>query len=207
MSPDRRPDRSAGSDPNDPVERERRWTAESGAHDLQVNAWRFLPSTGHRRSATSVPASFTYWTIVPAGPVIRGLAVAVVVIWWVVVAISRSPGEAWSAVLEPAIVAVAVTIASTQRLSVGRHGLSFDFGAISRVSVTGFVPLFAVTDAAAGTRPADWPRGRRRGCWLPGRRAVHVRYVDARGGVRVTTTWVRRPGEFVAAVTGRPEPA
>jgi len=189
---------------DDAAARAARWSAERDRHDSEVQGWRFLPSLGRRRMVTKVTAPLRFWTVVPAGPLVRGVAVLVIVVWWAVMAVTTSVEEAWRDILTPAVIALIIVLAATQRLSVSQHGMSFDLGAINRVSLTGFVPLFGVVDAVAGPRPADWPRGRRRGCWIPGWTQVHVYYRDETNTERVTSTWVLYPDPLVEALTGRP---
>lgn len=185
----------------DPVENRRRWAAAREAHLRQINAVRFLAPSRPKRSATTVPAPLRYAEHLPAGRVVRVLLLVAVPGYFALqvpegATIGRAIGLS-------VLLGVVIFAVSTYRLSVGHHGISFDVAGLRQASSFGFVPLYAVREARAGSRPKDWPRAPVRGAWWPGRSRVNVLHVDEDGAPRAFHVWVRDPDAFGSALLGR----
>jgi hypothetical protein len=182
----------------DATERAVRWERARLRHESLLQRAGMLPWRAARR--------LRYSCLTPAGPLVRlaaGVAVAAYLAW------TLARGDfGTAAVLRALAVAVLFLLLSTNRASVTDAGLSFDVAGLRRVSIFGFVPLYAVKDVVAGRRPAGWPRGASHGAPLPGWLGrVHVRYEDAKGTDRVRSAWVRDPARYAETVLGgRPQP-
>ncbi|MBA2414997.1 MAG: hypothetical protein H0V64_03730 [Geodermatophilaceae bacterium] len=182
---------------------ERRWKKERQRHEDQVQPWRFFAGRGQRRTATITPARLRYWSYAPPRPWIFALAVVVVAgFLGYQTFIDETPATASDVVRFLVITALVLLLAIT-RITVSNFGLSFDIAGLRRVSCFGFIALSAVLDVTAGTRPADWPRGRSASSWFPGSHAVHVLYL-LDGDRAVRSLWVRQPDRFGEALLGRP---
>ncbi len=190
-----------GSSGADPSGARRRWFGESDAHLRQINSYSFVVPSRLKRSATKLPAPLRYAQHVPASRLVR-LLLLVAAPAYAALQISQGSGAS-RAIGFALLLATVIFAASTFRLTVGSHGISFDIAGIRQVSSFGFVPLYAVRDARGGTAPADWPKARLKGGWWPGRRRVSVLHVDEAGAPRAFQVWVSDPEAFSVAVSGR----
>lgn len=102
------------------------------------------------------------------------------------------------------LLAAVIFLVSTYRLTVSNHGISFDIAGLRQVSSFGFLPLYAVRDAALGPTPEDWPKAGLKGGWWPGRQRVTVLHGDATGAPKAFYVWIDDPDGFGLAVLGRP---
>ena len=181
-----------------------RTARERQRHLVQVEAYRFSPARGTRRSATVRPAPLRYWQYDPARPWPVVTVLAVVAAWlgtaaWLGGA-STVAGEAPVAV--PA--GLAVLVLSTTRLTVSDAGISSDAPGLLGASSRHVLGLGQVVEVRRGTPPADWPEAARRGGWWPGRTPVAVRHLSDDGTTeQAFTTRVRDPEAFAEAL-GRP---
>jgi hypothetical protein len=177
------------------AERAVRWERSRLRHQDALRAAGFLPWGVRRRDRTRL----RYACFTPAGPLVRSalLLLAAGYAGWV--ALGHGTG---ANVLRVTGFLLLVLVLSTNRASVTDDGLSYDVTGLRQVASFGFVPLWAVQDVAAGSRPDGWPRGPGHGGPWPGRRRVHVRYTDQYGADRVRSGWVRRPQQYVDAVRG-----
>lgn len=182
---------------------ERRWKRERERHEEQVQPWRFFAGRGQRKSATITPARLRYWSYAPPRPWVLLLAVVVVAGFFGYQAIVDDTVASTRDVLRFLAVTALVVVVSVTRITVSNTGLSFDIAGPRRVSCFGFIPLSAILDVTAGTRPADWPRGRSASSWFPGSRAVHVLYL-LDGNRASRSVWVRDPDSLGTALLGRP---
>ncbi len=177
---------------------------ERRRHLVQVEAYRFSPARGTRRSATVTPAPLRYWQYDPARPWLVATVLAVVAAWLGTAAWIGGPstvaGEAPVAVLA----GLAVLALSTTRLTVSDAGVSSDTAALLGASSRHVLGTSQVLVVRRGTAPADWPGAARRGGWWPGRATVAVRYLSDDGATeQAFTTRVRNPEAFAAGL-GRP---
>lgn len=182
---------------------ERRWAPERDKHERQVQPWRFFAGRGTRSSATVTPAPLRFWSYAPPRTwVIVAATVAIAAFLGYQWQFRDGPMSATDLIRFLAIVALLLLVSVT-RITVSQHGVSFDIAGIRRVSCYGFLAIGAIIDAAAGPRPADWPKGRPASSWFPGARHVHLLYnVDGKRAVK--SCWVRDPERFGVAVLGRP---
>ncbi len=158
--------------------------------------------TRTKRSATKMPAALRYAQHLPAGRLVWGL-LAVAAPAYAVLQISQ--GEATGRAIGFALLlTLVILLVSTYRVTVGNHGISFDIAGLRQVSSFGFVPLYAIREAAVGRLPADWPKARRKGGWWPGRRRVNVLHLDEHGTGEAFHVWVGDPDAFGTALLGRP---
>jgi hypothetical protein len=181
-----------------------RTARERQQHLVQVEAYRFSPARGTRRSATVTPAPLRYWQYDPARPWLVATVLAVVAAWLGTAAWVGGP----SAVAGEAPVAVpaglAVLVLSTTRLTVSDAGVSSDLAGLLGASSRHVLAVSQVLEVRRGTPPADWPEAARRGGWWPGRTPVAVRHLSDDGTTeQVFTTRVRNPEAFAEAL-GRP---
>ena len=182
---------------------ERRWAQERDKHERQVQPWRFFAGRGARSSATVTPTPLRYWSFAPPRAwVLIAAALAIAAFLFYQWQFRDGPASYGDLIRFLAIVALLLLVSVT-RITVSQHGVSFDIAGIRRVSCYGFLALSAIIEVAAGTRPADWPKGRSASSWFPGARHVHLLYtVD--GERTVKSCWVRDPDRFGGAVLGRP---
>ena len=174
------------------VDRERR------LHVEQVSRHRFVAGWGPKRSATVVPAPLRYWQYRFPGPAATALAAVVVGVW---LALFGWRGG-WPAVRTELPVALAAGllwyVASTRRVTVSDHGISFDTAG-GRTDTSTVIPTVWVHAVRTGRAPDDWPPAERRGGWWPGRTRVAVRHLTDEGE-GAFTLWARDPDAFATAV-------
>lgn len=186
----------------DPGGGRRRWSAQRDAHLRQVHAFSYLMPSRTKRSVTQTQAALRYAEHLPAGRTVRLLLLVAAPAY---LALQLSQGtETTRAILFALALAALVFAASTFRLAVGNHGISFDIAGLRQVSSFGFVPLYAVREAQLGRPAADWPKAPLKGGWWPGRRRVSVLHVDEAGAPQAFQVWVSDPEAFGTAVLGRP---
>jgi len=182
---------------------EPRWKQERQRHEDQVQPWRFFAARGQRRSATITPARLRYWSYAPARARVLAIAALAVAAFFAYQAFAKDGPVSQRDVVRFLAITALVLVLATTRITVSNTGLSVDIAGPRRVSCFGFIPLSAVLDVAAGTRPPDWPRGRSASSWFPGGRAVHLLYL-LDGNRAVRSLWVRNPDRLGAALLGRP---
>lgn len=193
------PDRRSAQNP---AEWRRRWSSDRDAHLRQVNAFSFWIPTRRKRAATKMPAALRYAQHLPASRTVRVL-LALAAPGYAALQLSQG-ATVGRAIALAVLLAAVIFAASTYRMTVGDHGISFDIAGLRQASSFGFVPLFAVRDTRIGPLPQDWPRARLKGGWWPGRRRVNVLHIDDSGAGQAFCVWVSDPEAFGTAVLGRP---
>lgn len=186
----------------DPGGGSRRWSTQRDAHLRQIQAFSFLVPSRLKRSTTQMPAALRYAEHLPASRTVR-LLLAVAAPAYGALQLSQGT-QTRTAILFATVLTAVIFAASTFRLAVGNHGISFDIAGLRHVSSFGFVPLYAVRQAELGGPPADWPKAPLKGGWWPGRRRVSVLHVDETGAPQAFGVWVSDPEAFGTAVLGRP---
>ncbi len=151
---------------------------------------------------TKVPAPLRFAEHLPASRTVRILLALAAPAYAALRTVQGS--DLTTAILTTAVLVALVFVASTLRLTVGNHGISFDVSGFRRASSFGFVPLFAVRQAELGAAPQDWPRAVLKGGWWPGRQRVSVLYLDENAAPRAFRVWVSDPRAFGVAVQGAP---
>ena len=149
-----------------------------------------------------MPAALRYAEHLPASRIVRVLLVLGVPAY-IALQLSQDVSVGRAVVLA-GLLAVIIFAVSTFRLTVGNAGISFDIPGLRQVSSFGFVPLYAIRDARAGTPPDDWPKARLKGGWWPGRHRVSVLHVDDAEKAQAFYVWVSDPDAFGTALLGRP---
>lgn len=191
-----------GSGSVDPGGGRRRWSTQRDAHLRQIHAFSFLVPSRLKRSATKMPAPLRYTQHLPASRTVRLLLVVAAPAY---LGLQLSQGtEPGTAIGFATLLAVLIFTASTFRMSVGNHGISFDISGLRQVASFGFVPLYAVRDAQLGRPSPDWPKAPVKGGWWPRRRRVSVLHIDESGEPQAFQVWVTDPEAFATAILGRP---
>ncbi|MBA3798231.1 MAG: hypothetical protein M3446_00790 [Actinomycetota bacterium] len=197
----RRPNPGKPSAPP-PSDRRQRWSAERDAHLRQANAFSVWFPSRTRRSTTKLPAALRYAQHLPASRTVRGLLLLGAPGY---AALQLSQGAAVGrAIGFAALLAVVILAASTYRLTVTNHGISFDIAGLRQASSFAFVPLYAVRDVRVGRHPEEWPKTSLKGGWWPGRRRANILHVDQAGATQAFYVWVSNPEPFGTALLGRP---
>ncbi|MCA0143873.1 hypothetical protein [Blastococcus sp. LR1] len=167
-------------------------------HVEQVRGHRFVAGWGPKRTATVVPVPLRYWQYRPGSLAALAVSVVLVVVWvglfgW------RGGWLAGRDELPVALLAgLLIYVTSTGRVTVSDSGLSFDTAG-RQTEPDAVIPAVAVRSVRSGPAPADWPRPRKRGGWLPGRTRVAVRHVGD-DGEQASALWVRDPEAFADAL-------
>lgn len=191
-----------GSGSVDPGGARRRWSTQREAHLRQIHAFSFLVPSRPKRSATKMPAPLRFAQHLPASRTVRLLLVVAAPAY---LGLQLSQGtETGIAIGFAAALAAVIFAASTFRMSVGNHGISFDISGLRQVASFGFVPLYAVREAKLGRPSPDWPRAPVKGGWWPRRRRVSVLHINESGEPQAFQVWVGDPEGFGTAILGRP---
>ncbi len=149
-----------------------------------------------------MPAALRYAQHLPASRTVR-LLLAVAAPAYLALQLSQG-SETGTAIGLAVVLAAVVFLASTFRLTVGNHGISFDISGLRQASSFGFVPLYAVREAQLGPPAQDWPKAAVKGGWWPGRSRVSVLHVDETGAPQAFQVWVSDPQAFGTAILGHP---
>ncbi len=179
-----------------------RWSAERDAHLRQASAFSFWFPSRTKRSTTKLPAALRSAQHLPASRTVRGLLLLGAPGY---AALQLSQGAAVGRAIGLAVLlALVIFAASTYRLTVTNHGISFDIAGLRQASSFSFVPLYAVRDVRVGPHPEDWPKTSLKGGWWPGRHRANIRHVDQAGATQAFYVWVSDPDSFGTALLGRP---
>jgi hypothetical protein len=170
-------------------------------HIADVASYGFFTPRRTRRTVTVTPAPLRYWQYDPARAWVVVLVVVAVAGWLGFLAWRDGAAGVTGDLPLVVVLAVAVLLGSTGRLTVSDHALSTDIAGLRQTSSFGVVTRGLIQEVRRGAAPSDWPKARRRGGWWPGRTRVAVRHLAPDGETeRALTAWVRDPEAFADAL-------